>query len=187
MVDSGREDPTSAASLAFRMIFYYFAFLAAVLIGLPMLFNYLGKFVAEPSVGMPFLDPSLGQKIIGGLIGIGSLIGYTICSLWLVIVGKGPFVEFDPPKHFVATGPYRWVRNPVVLFLLTTILGEAIFFGSFGILILLLLGIPFAQFQATRIEEPRLSERFGESYIDYCKRVPRWFPRPPRDDPTESA
>ncbi|MFQ5411655.1 MAG: methyltransferase family protein [Phycisphaerae bacterium] len=187
MVDAEREDQTSAASLAIRMIFYYFAFLALVLIGLPMLFDYIGKLVVTHGEGTPFLDPGLMQRIVGGIIGIGSLIGYTICSLWLVIFGKGPFVEFDPPRQFVANGPYRWVRNPVVLFLLTTILGEAIYFGSFGILVLLLLGIPFAQFQATRIEEPRLTKRFGQSYTDYCRRVPRWVPRPPRDDPAASA
>jgi protein-S-isoprenylcysteine O-methyltransferase Ste14 len=29
-------------------------------------------------------------------------------------------------------------------------------------------------------EEPTLREKFGDSYTDYCKRVNRWLPRPPK-------
>ena len=63
-----------------------------------------------------------------------------------------------------------------------TVLGEAVFIGSVGIFVLFLLGLPLAQLQVTRVEEPRLSKRFGETYIEYCKRVPRWWPKRPHDD-----
>src|SRR5207249_11876749 len=106
-----------------------------------------------------------------GIFAIG-LAAYLFCSFWLIFHGKGPHVEFDPPRVFVATGPYRWVRNPVVLALLTTVLGEALFLPSWGILILFLLGLPIAHYQVTRIEEPRLRQRFGESYSQYCASVP---------------
>lgn len=183
MVAIDRHDGSSTLWLAGKMVVYFLSFLGAVLIGLPYLFHTLGDRVL-PRAEHPWLIPGLAQEIAGAVLGIGSLIGYTICSFWLVIFGKGPFVEFDPPQEFVATGPYRWVRNPIVLFLLTTVLGEAIYFGSVGILVLFLLGIPFAQFQATHIEEPRLTRRFGESYERYRKRVPRWVPRKPRDRST---
>ncbi len=35
--------------------------------------------------------------------------------------------------------------------------------------------------QVTKLEEPLLRERFGQSYIDYCNTVNRWLPKPPRD------
>ena len=104
---------------------------------------------------------------------------WNACSTWLIFYGRGPHVEFDPPKVFVATGPYRWVRNPVVITLLTAVLGEAIFSGSIGIFALLAVGLPLAHYQVTRIEEPRLRGRFGQSYLDYCGSVPRWIPRFP--------
>jgi len=28
-----------------------------------------------------------------------------------------------------------------------------------------------------RYEEPHLRKIFGEQYLDYCQRVPRWLPR----------
>ena len=52
-----------------------------------------------------------------------------------------------------------------------------VFMGFF--LFLLLLGLPLAHYQVARVEEPRLRQRFGQSYADYCAMVPRWLPRPP--------
>lgn len=121
------------------------------------------------------------RALVGISIFAAGLIGYLACSAWLIFFGRGPHVEFDPPKVFVATGPYRWVRNPVVLTLLVTVVGEALYLASWGIFILVLLGIIFAHLQVTKMEEPRLRSRFGESYEEFCRRVPRWIPRPPRD------
>ncbi len=120
------------------------------------------------------------RRLVGIAVFTIGLAGYLFCSIWLMYVGRGPHVEFDPPRQFVATGPFRWVRNPVVITLLVTVLGEGLYLGSFGIVaFVLLIGPAFAHYQVTRIEEPRLRERFGEDYAEYCRRVPRWTPRPP--------
>lgn len=163
------------------MILYAASFLAFILVAVPYAFNYAGSRLYPTSMHA-WLAPDLAQRIAGGILFILGLTGYAISSFWLVIVGKGPFVEFDPPKEFVASGPYRWMRNPIAAMLLLTVLGEAVFFGSPGILTLFILGIPLAQLQVIRIEEPRLRQRFGQSYIDYCRTVPRWLPRRPRSN-----
>jgi protein-S-isoprenylcysteine O-methyltransferase Ste14 len=160
------------------MIVYAASFLAFILVAVPFGFNYLGKLLL-PASWFANLAPGLGQHIAGAILFALGLAGYAVSSFWLVIVGKGPFVEFDPPTEFVASGPYRWMRNPIAAMLLLTVLGEAVFFGSPGIFTLFLIGIPLAQLQVTRIEEPRLRERFGQSYEDYCRTVPRWFPKKP--------
>lgn len=162
------------------MVAYTIFFLAFILVAVPYGFDSIGRLVFPQSIH-DLLEAELPQKVVGVVVFVVGLIGYFICSLWLVIVGKGPFVEFDPPTEFVASGPYRWMRNPVAALLIVTILGEGIFFGSAGILILFLLGFPLAQLQVTRIEEPRLRARFGEAYVAYCRRVPRWIPRRPKD------
>ncbi len=107
---------------------------------------------------------------------------YIYCSVWLITYGKGPHVEFDHPKEFVCDGPYRWVRNPVVIALIVTAVGMALYLASWGVAVFVLLGMAFAHWQATKIEEPNLTERFGKSYTDYCQRVNRWIPRPPSKD-----
>jgi protein-S-isoprenylcysteine O-methyltransferase Ste14 len=106
---------------------------------------------------------------------------YVFCSIWLIFFGRGPHVEFDPPKRFVSTGPYRWVRNPVVISLIVTAAGQAIYFASTGLAVFVGFIMAFGHYQATRIEEPRLRLRFGQPYEEYCRKVPRWLPRPPLD------
>ncbi len=160
------------------MTLYAAGFLAFILVAVPYAFDYVGSRLYPPSVHAWFA-PAIAQRVAGSAFFILGLTGYLISSFWLVFVGKGPFVEFDPPKEFVATGPYRWMRNPIAAMLLLTVLGEAVFFGSPGIFTLFVLGIPLAQLQVVRIEEPRLRRRFGQSYVDYCRAVPRWFPRRP--------
>ncbi|RIK67476.1 MAG: hypothetical protein DCC65_06515 [Planctomycetota bacterium] len=169
---------------ALRATIYTIGFLVVVLGVIPSIFHILGK--------MPVRDLPIGTEIrlfwtgFRHLVGIGLFAGglftYVACSAWLIYCGRGPHVEFDPPKVFVATGPYRWVRNPVVITLMICVLGEAIYFGSLGMFVLIAVGCCFAQYQVTKIEEPRLRERFGETYVEYCNRVHRWIPRPPADE-----
>lgn len=181
MVTDTPDSRVSPVWLAVKMVVYASLFLALMLVALPLGFDWLGQRVLPRSENA-WLVPGPVQHIVGGIIGGLGLIGYLICSNWLVIVGKGPFVEFDPPTEFVSSGPYRWTRNPVAALLIVTVLGEAIYFGSPGIFCFFLMGFPLAQYQVTKIEEPRLTQRFGDSYIAYCERVPRWMPKPPSDD-----
>lgn len=187
MVDAPKQSPDSGPTekpFAMKAVVFTIGFLVFILGVVPSLFYWAGE---APGSGLGFWSHIRNfwfglRSLVGvGVFAIG-FSAYLFCSVWLIAFGKGPHVEFDPPKVFVATGPYRWVRNPVVLTLLVTVLGEAIFLGSWGVFILVLLGLPFAHYQVTRIEEPRLRERFGESYIDYCHRVSRWIPRRPQDD-----
>lgn len=167
---------------ALRSTLYTAGFLLVVLAVVPSVFYLVGELPLR-SVESRLIIRSfwLGfQTLLGIAVFTIGLAAYLFCSIWLIYHGRGPHVEFDPPKVFVATGPYLWVRNPVVITLLVTVLGEAIFFGSLGLCALLLVGLPLAHYQVTQIEEPRLRDRFGESYIEYCRRVPRWLPRPPR-------
>ncbi len=179
MVTPNPQADPSPSWLALKMIVYAVAFLATVLVAVPYGFDRLAELLYARA-DHAWLVPGPTQRIVAGIVAGAGFISYIICSNWLVIVGKGPFVEFDPPTKFVSSGPYRWMRNPVAVSLLITVLGEAVFFGSIGILALFLLGIPLARFQVLRIEEPRLKARFGDSYVEYCRTVPRWLPRRPR-------
>ncbi|MCZ6817535.1 MAG: isoprenylcysteine carboxylmethyltransferase family protein [Planctomycetota bacterium] len=186
MVDESKPDRPRPAWIAGKMVVYTVAFLALVLVGLPSLFNWIGDAIFSPRVH-EFLEPRSTQSWIGIAVFTVGIAGYFVSSLWLVIVGKGPFVEFDPPTRFVASGPYRWMRNPVAAMLLVTVLGEGLYFGSAGILALFLWGLHVAHLQVLSVEEPRLEKRFGQSYTDYCQRVPRWIPGKPSPDQAPQA
>lgn len=92
--------------------------------------------------------------------------------------GRGTPVPFDPPRRFVVSGPYRFVRNPMVLGIFLVLWGEAVVYQSQAVL-LYALGLMGAGWVFVRyVEEPELERRFGEAYLVYKRQVPRWIPRP---------
>lgn len=91
--------------------------------------------------------------------------------------GLGTPLPTDPPKVFVAEGPYRHLRNPLMAVVFLVLFSEALFFRS-KILFLYLAAL-FAAGNVWLIffEEPDLARRFGKAFTDYKKEVPRWLPR----------
>ena len=107
---------------------------------------------------------------------IGSVI--LLWSFWnFLIEGRGTPAPIDPPKELVATGFYRYVRNPMYVGVLAIIIGHFLWFGYWNLLIYaMIVFIGFNTF-VTYYEEPTLKRKFGAAYEDYLKRVPRWIPR----------
>jgi protein-S-isoprenylcysteine O-methyltransferase Ste14 len=107
---------------------------------------------------------------------IGSII--LLWSFWNFLVqGRGTPAPIDPPKELVATGFYRYVRNPMYVAVLTIIIGHFLWFGYWNLLIYaIIVFIAFHTF-VTYYEEPTLKRKFGVSYENYLKKVPRWIPR----------
>ena len=128
--------------LVVRMTVYSLFFLTAVLVVVPWLFH-TG---AEWLLPQPFEIGWILRGVGVALIVIGFVL-YVCSSYWLTRRGRGAYVEFDPPAEFVATGPYRWVRNPIAGSLVITVLGEALAFSSPGIFLLFLLAMPLAHAQ----------------------------------------
>ena len=110
----------------------------------------------------------------------GGAIGLT-CILLFFISGKGTPAPFDPPKVFVAIGPYRYVRNPMYISGLMVLAGAGLIVRSYSIIILAALFWGVAHIMVLLHEEPDLRRRFGDSFVHYCRDVNRWLPRLPRD------
>ena len=159
--------------LGVRMTVYTLAFLGVVLGALPWAFSQI-------DVWLPAVHVELGRwRVIGVIWFVASLAAYLAISYVLAARGKGPFVEFDPPRELVIEGPYRYVRNPIVCALVSTMFGEAVALSSTGVLLMAVLFAVLGHVQVMRFEEPLLRQRYGKSYVDYCARVPRWLPRAP--------
>ncbi|RMF86259.1 MAG: isoprenylcysteine carboxylmethyltransferase family protein [Planctomycetota bacterium] len=161
--------------LPLRVGFYYLVFLTLILWIVPSLAH---------AAGLRWLPwrPDFGAaRPFGWLLFGVCFVLYTASSIVLTSRGRGAYVEFDPPTEFVASGPYRWCRNPIAACVLGMLLGLGIAFSSAGILVFFALGLALAHAQVVLLEEPLLRRRFGRRYEEYCRRVPRWLPRPPRD------
>jgi protein-S-isoprenylcysteine O-methyltransferase Ste14 len=93
------------------------------------------------------------------------------------VEGRGTPVPCDPPKTFVVSGPYRFVRNPMALGWLIILAGEVMLYNARAVFLywigLLVAIVCFVRF----FEEPQLAKRFGACYAAYQREVPRWIPR----------
>jgi protein-S-isoprenylcysteine O-methyltransferase Ste14 len=112
------------------------------------------------------------------LIAIGAA-GIVTCVALFVVRGRGTPAIFDAPRVFVAVGPYRYVRNPMYISALATFLGTGLYLRSFAVLVFVIAWLAVVHLFVVFIEEPGLHERFGGSYDDYRRHVPRWLPRNP--------
>jgi len=116
-------------------------------------------------------------RYAGLLLILIGVLDYVWCAWNFTFVGKGTPAPFDPPKELVAQGPYRYVRNPMYVFVALALIGEAIFLEAMILAILAAVVIAFLHVWVLIYEEPTLRRKFGDSYERYCKRVPRWLPR----------
>jgi len=82
-----------------------------------------------------------------------------------------------PTAHLVVVGPYRFVRNPMYLAVLTIILGQALLFGSWGAVIYAGLVLGAVVLFVRGYEEPTLELEYGEEYREYRRNVRGWVPR----------
>ena len=84
-------------------------------------------------------------------------------------------VPTGSPSALVATGPYRWTRNPMYLGVILALAAVPFFTGSLWDwlappvfwYIVNTLFIPY--------EEAKLGELFGDDYQAFCARVRRWL------------
>jgi protein-S-isoprenylcysteine O-methyltransferase Ste14 len=83
---------------------------------------------------------------------------------------------FTPP-YLLTDGPYKWSRNPMYLAALAIWIGWALFYGSVAVLIVMIVvGVGIA-LGAVPAEERAIEAQFGEVYLRYKSRVPRWLGR----------
>ena len=107
---------------------------------------------------------------------LGSL-GLLWCFWDFTFKGRGTPAPIDPPQELVASGLYRYVRNPMYVSVLTIILGHFLCFGYWYLLAYLAFFFLMTHLFVTGYEEPDLRKRFGASYEEYLRQVPRWIPK----------
>src|SRR5215510_6618271 len=91
--------------------------------------------------------------------------------------GVGTPAPLFPTRHLVVTGLYRYVRNPMYVAVVSTILGQGLILGN--VMLLEYGGVVWLLFHLFVLvyEEPTLRTSFGSEYQSYYEAVPRWIPR----------
>lgn len=97
------------------------------------------------------------------------------CVRDFYVAGKGTLAPWDPPRHLVERGPYRVSRNPMYLAVTLILLGWAVGFRSWAILVYTLIVVTAFELRVRFHEEPWLARTFREQWTRYAARVPRWL------------
>jgi protein-S-isoprenylcysteine O-methyltransferase Ste14 len=89
----------------------------------------------------------------------------------------GTPMPIAPTPHLVVSGFNRYVRNPMYLGLVTVIVGQALLFGQFSLLVYAAAWWATTASFVHWYEEPTLARQFGAEYEAYRNAVPAWRPR----------
>lgn len=92
-------------------------------------------------------------------------------------IGRGTLAPWDPTRNLITGSLYGYVRNPMILGVLTVLIGESILFTSLSIAVWSILFFIINTVYFIFSEEPGLEKKFGKEYYEYKKNVPRWIPR----------
>jgi protein-S-isoprenylcysteine O-methyltransferase Ste14 len=122
-----------------------------------------------------------GAPIVVQIAGAGLLASGVFLFAWSLRrfagEGDGTLAPWDPPRKLVVHGPYRYVRNPMISGVVFVLFGEAAVLRSTPHLSWALTFLVINAIYIPLFEEPGLRQRFGESYVEYCRHVRRLVPR----------
>ena len=146
-------------------------------------------FVAAPCVvaGLaPFLLTDryhLPLSTVPGFVPAGSILVTVAVALLIhsfarfALEGLGTPAPVAPTEKLVVGGIYRHVRNPMYVAVLSIILGQALLFSSWAVVVYAVIATTAMISFVKLYEEPTLARRYGAEYETYRRNVPGWLPR----------
>lgn len=119
----------------------------------------------------------LPLRIAGGLLVILGALVLLDSFARFALQGLGTPAPVFPTCNLVITGLYRYVRNPMYVAVVATILGQGLLFANVHLLGYAALVWLITHVFVLAYEEPALRATFGPAYESYRRNVPRWIPR----------
>ena len=120
----------------------------------------------------------------GGFWGMIALLGVAMIVaggwLWYCAVFRAKVDDHIKSNTLATDGAYAWVRNPIYSAILMACFGALLLANNLYLLILPPLYWLFLTVLLKHTEEKWLLALHGKKYADYCRRVNRCIPRPPR-------
>ena len=149
--------------------------------GFAGIFSLLGIYIYGNGDKNMILASNYLTKVVGLIIGIGGL-GIVIIALKnydLAEFAGTQQIKNQPtskPDQLITKGMNKWVRHPLYLGTILSMLGVFLLSPNDMLLSLLVITIIYL-FVGSYLEEQKLITQFGKDYIEYKKKVPMIFPR----------
>ena len=125
----------------------------------------------SPTINMNSINMENYNTFLWNISGMILMVLGAMGRIWASL-----FIEGHKTKKVISDGPYSIIRHPLYLFSLMIILSlffaiKSVFIGLYLLTMFILFHIP------TLLNEERvLTELYGEDYVHYKKRVPRFLP-----------
>ena len=128
----------------------------------------------------PYVPDSTWRCVLAVSLAVCGLALSIYSIVYMRVVGKGnPFDAYNHEvaprtKHLMTDGPYRLCRNPMLVGIYIYDAGVLLWLWSALPLLVFLVEVVLLTLQV-RSEEKRLEQDFGQEYLNYKKRVGRYF------------
>ncbi|MDA9504851.1 isoprenylcysteine carboxyl methyltransferase [Bradyrhizobium sp. CCBAU 11386] len=141
---------------------------------------YLAAIAVSVLLNVFYPLPWFGQPLSSILVVLGWLMIVACVALNISAIRAmrraGTTVRPDRgTDHLVMDGPFSITRNPLYVAGTLLVLGIGLVSGIAWFLLLAILAAFTVQKLAIEREERHLHARFGETYLDYARRVRRWI------------
>jgi len=122
------------------------------------------------------LSNGLSMLIATPLIAVGTIV--TVWSVSHFLKAKGTPVPFNPPPTLVTSGPYQFVRNPMLTGVFLILFGIGFAIKSLSLVVVFTpLFVLVNIWQLKEIEAPEFVKRLGEDYLAYHQQTSMFIPR----------
>lgn len=151
----------------------YTAILTIIAIGMIGLFSIRHDLLATDfGTSYPLLIVGILCLILAGTMRFTTQKHLTI----RILLGLPEIAPDRYPRVLITDGIYGRVRHPRYVQLLIALTGYALIANHLASYIVVALWLP-AIVIIVALEERELREHFGETYVNYCRRVPKFIPR----------
>lgn len=125
------------------------------------------------------INPNHVLLFLGISLLIFSLLLFIDCNIIFIKIGKGTLMPLKSleTQELIIAGPYKYVRNPMIIAVLLLVLSEALILNSLSILIWAGIAFVINIIYMPLSEEKGLEKRFGETYLHYKRNVRGWIPK----------
>jgi protein-S-isoprenylcysteine O-methyltransferase Ste14 len=136
----------------------------------------LAAVLVDRVLNLPRLFPEGARLPVSTpVIAVGVCI--TAWSVFHFLRVKGTPVPLNPPPKLVDTGPYRYVRNPMLTGVFLILFGIGFGINSVSLVLFFVpLYVLINFWELKHIEEPELIKRLGEEYVEYRGKTPMFIP-----------
>lgn len=132
--------------------------------------------ILDRQLGSP--DPSSAVRVGAGIFGLGLSLALDTFATIRFAKHRTPFNPARPARVLVTDGPYRLTRNPMYIGMGCLFAGAAVASGSLWSLATLPAVLGVVNRAVIPREERHLIAVFGDDYLRYQARVPRWLGLP---------